>query len=240
MTRRWPLLLGVFVLLGFALVAAAMSSVRIGTTASLRMSGGGSSDTSDDRPGVEVPNAPGGAPPEKRHVVGLDPWLVNLVVAFCVTVVVVVVLVVLWFVLRDTLRVRKAAVPVLADDRPAPDPERVRAAVDAGLEELDEGDADPRRAIIACWVRLERVAAMAGTPRQPSDTATDLVLRLLDGHRVSAPVLGALAGLYREARYATHPVDERMRADARSALHRLRAELTASAGLATNAGARAR
>src|SRR4051794_13079515 len=30
------------------------------------------------------------------------------------------------------------------------------AAVDAGLAELSDSDGDPRRAVIACWVRLER------------------------------------------------------------------------------------
>ena len=40
----------------------------------------------------------------------------------------------------------------------------VVAAVDAGLLDLDDADPDPRRAVIACWVRLEQAAAAAGTP----------------------------------------------------------------------------
>ena len=51
----------------------------------------------------------------------------------------------------------------------------VVAALDAGLVELDDADADPRRAVIACWVRLEQAAAAAGTPRAAGDTSTDLV-----------------------------------------------------------------
>jgi hypothetical protein len=42
---------------------------------------------------------------------------------------------------------------------------------------------------------------------------------------VDAPILAALLEVYREARYATHTVDDRMRAQARSALQRLRADL---------------
>ena len=38
-------------------------------------------------------------------------------------------------------------------------------------------------------------------------------------------MLAALADVYREARYATHAVDDRMRAQARAALQQLRAEL---------------
>jgi Domain of unknown function (DUF4129) len=103
---------------------------------------------------------------------------------------------------------------------------RVRAAIDQGLSELDEADADPRRAVIACWVRLERAAAGAGVPREPGDTSTDLVSRVLAGHAVSAEVLASFAELYREARFATtHGVDPSTRDRARSALRQLRAEL---------------
>ena len=80
--------------------------------------------------------------------------------------------------------------------------------------------------MIACWVRLEQAAAAAGTPRQPGDTPTELVTRLLAGHDVSAAVLYALAEVYRLARYATHTVDATMRDQARAALHQLRAELS--------------
>jgi hypothetical protein len=99
------------------------------------------------------------------------------------------------------------------------------AAVDEAVAR-SEDDPDPRRAVIACWVRLAEAAAAAGIPRHESDTATDLVVRLLRGHRVSEPVLAAFAEAYWLARYATHAVDERMRAQARSALQRLRAELS--------------
>jgi hypothetical protein len=57
--------------------------------------------------------------------------------------------------------------------------EELVAALDAGLEELSDTDRDPRRAVIACWVRLEQAAAAAGTPRHPGDSPTDLVGRLL-------------------------------------------------------------
>ncbi|BCJ58533.1 DUF4129 domain-containing protein [Micromonospora endophytica] len=109
----------------------------------------------------------------------------------------------------------------------------VVAAVDAGLTELDDRSTDPRTAVIACWVRLEEAAGAAGVPRLTGDTPTDLVTRLLRGDEsagvpaiVSADVLGEFAHVYREARYATRPVDERTRDQARAALRRLRGELT--------------
>ena len=107
--------------------------------------------------------------------------------------------------------------------------EEVVAALDAGLVDLSDSDADPRKAVIACWVRLEQAAAAAGVERRPGDTPTELVTRLLGADRpVSADVLAAFAEVYREARYATHTVDERMRTQARSALQRLRTELTST------------
>lgn len=99
------------------------------------------------------------------------------------------------------------------------------AALDAGLEELSDDDQDPRRAVIACWLRLEEAATAAGVPTYHADTAGDLVVRLLRAHQVSEPVLAVLADVYRRARYATHEVDEQMRTQARSALRRLRDEL---------------
>lgn len=105
--------------------------------------------------------------------------------------------------------------------------EELVAALDAGLEELSDTDRDPRRAVIACWVRLEQAAAAAGTPRHPGDSPTDLVGRLLNEQQVDARVLAALLEVYRQARYATHTVDNQMRQQARSALERLRADLGA-------------
>ncbi|MDM4722519.1 DUF4129 domain-containing protein [Micromonospora sp. WMMA1363] len=110
--------------------------------------------------------------------------------------------------------------------------QEVVAALDAGLVDLDDADTDPRTAVIACWVRLEEAAAGAGVPRLAGDTPTDLVTRLLRGDPAadvpaiaSADVLAEFAHVFREARYATRPVDEHTRDQARAALRRLRGEL---------------
>ncbi len=112
----------------------------------------------------------------------------------------------------------------------APLPEEVRRlmwrAVDHGLHALAETDTDARRAVIACWTRLESAAAEAGTRRGPGDTSTDLVLRLLSDHEVSADVLAGFAEIYREARFATHMVDAAVRQQALAALGQLRDELS--------------
>ena len=84
----------------------------------------------------------------------------------------------------------------------------------------------PRRAVIACWLRLEHAAAGSGTPRLAADTTADLVARLLAVHKVGEPALGRLAGAYRQARYAPHEVDESLRDTARRALAEVDAELS--------------
>ncbi|MEU6073148.1 DUF4129 domain-containing protein [Micromonospora sp. NPDC047074] len=139
-----------------------------------------------------------------------------------------------WTLVRGAIRRTSRALPAQRARRTAEGTAReVAAALDAGLEELDDQSTDPRTAVIACWVRLEEAAAGAGVPRLAGDTPTDLVTRLLRGDPsagvpaiVSADVLAEFANVYREARYATRPVDERTRDQARAALRRLRGELT--------------
>ncbi|NYH45015.1 hypothetical protein HNR22_004742 [Micromonospora jinlongensis] len=140
-----------------------------------------------------------------------------------------------WILIRGALRRTTRTLPTQRARRSAEGTAReVVAALDAGLVELDDRDTDPRVAVIACWVRLEEAAAAAGVPRLAGDTPTDLVSRLLRGDPeagvpaiVSTDVLNEFAHVYREARYATRPVDERTRDQARAALRRLRGELTA-------------
>lgn len=119
-------------------------------------------------------------------------------------------------------------------DQPAGQPggvlaQEVRDAVRAGLADIDAGG-DARRAVIACWLRLERVAAQAGTARLAADTPTDLVTRLLAGHRVNQLALDRLAGAYRRARYAPAEVDDDLLVTAQRALREIDAQLTRSAG----------
>jgi hypothetical protein len=106
--------------------------------------------------------------------------------------------------------------------------EAVLAAVDEGIAELAREDGDARAAVIACWVRLEEVAALAGSERGTGDTSSELVSRLLSDHQVSSSVLMSLADLYRTARYSAQDIEASMRDQARTALGRLRDELSYS------------
>ncbi|MDG4821012.1 DUF4129 domain-containing protein [Asanoa sp. WMMD1127] len=225
--RWWPLAL-VVGLLGLAALAAGHSSLQIGqveASTETQQAPGGQEDFS-------TPIAPT-FPPTPEEVAAAEPnelpgWLAPAAAVLCAAVVLAVIVVVVWILVRDGLRrLRRRPVKYHEDQLPAaPNADQVVAAVDAGLTDLSDTDGDPRRAVIACWLRLEQAAAAAGTPRQVGDSPTDLVARLLHAHQISADVLAALADVYREARYATHAVDDRMRTQARSALQRIRTELT--------------
>ncbi|MEV6637597.1 DUF4129 domain-containing protein [Actinoplanes sp. NPDC051470] len=169
------------------------------------------------------PSAGGGTPPPSDS--GLPAWLTTAALVVLGVAALVLIGLVVWAILRDQARRRgRRARP----ERERTDPntaEDLVAALDAGIEELSDTDRDPRRAVIACWVRLEQAAASAGTPRHAGDSPTDLVGRLLREQQVDAGVLAALLEVYRQARYATHTVDNQMRSQARSALERLRADL---------------
>jgi hypothetical protein len=185
-----------------------------------------------DTPPTWDPHLPTQAPsltgPEalaQQQVIEASPAFLRAVQLICLTLVVAVVVVLVVFLVRGTVRrVRLDADPLVR--RPQQDShEEVMAALEQGLAELDEGD--PRQAVIACWVRLERAAEDAGVERKPGDTPTDLVLRLLGGRSVNSSVLNEFATVYREARYSPHPVDTASRDQARAALRLLRDELGA-------------
>jgi hypothetical protein len=223
--RLWPPL-AVAALLAAAALAAALSSPgisRIPLPAERETPGAGSGSPSapSASAGAAAPHIP---PPYDLNIPG---WFSTGLAVLCGAAVVAVAGVLLWYVVRDTIQVRGRRISVEpgTPQPPAAHQEKVVAAVDAGLAELADTDADPRRAVIACWVRLERAAADAGTPRGRGDTPADLVHRLLAAHAVTRPVLDRFAAVYREARYATHVIDERMRETAVTSLRQLRDEL---------------
>jgi hypothetical protein len=225
---RWIPVATVVVLLGAGMLAAASSQISFGHRGPLIAPSLGR----DDRPtGVpeSLPPAPSTAVEDKPWT--LPAWLGTVVAAICASAAVALLLMLLWLALRDRLAER-TRVPEVADPEEVRRQarERVRAAVDEGLSDLDVDDGDPRRAVIACWARLEAAAAAAGTPREPGDTSTELVHRLLTEHAVSAPVLDGFAAVYREARFAAHAVDPAMRDQARAALRQIRDELVAGVG----------
>ncbi|MBU2668813.1 DUF4129 domain-containing protein [Actinoplanes bogorensis] len=219
--RRWWPLAAVLVLLFGTALAATRSEPRL-------------EQIVRDEPTTQAPllptvrpsNQPSAAPPEAAQ--GLPDWINKAALVVLIVIGAVIVGLLIYSLIRDRRR-RSGKNKRRRPNRKEPPrtAEELIDALDAGLEELSDTDRDPRRAVIACWVRLEQAAAAAGTLRHPGDSPTDLVGRLLREQQVDAQVLAALLDVYRQARYATHTVDDQMRRQARSALERLRADLGA-------------
>lgn len=127
------------------------------------------------------------------------------------------------------------AIRVIRQRRRAAPPESAREAPDRALltdrraarqaRMLREGS--PREAIIATWLDLERLVATAGVPRRPSETSSELVVRVLDDREVPAAALTDLAALFREARFSTHELTEALRERAAGDLDAVHAALGA-------------
>ncbi|MFF5230161.1 DUF4129 domain-containing protein [Dactylosporangium sp. NPDC000521] len=228
--NRWLPVLAVVAVLGIAAVAASTSSPEISKVPLPEL--GGTPPAASPTPEVMASGRPLTSAAPQDAPFTLPDWVTYTAGTLCLLVVVVLVGWLAWSLLRNAGPKRKARLFV-EPKQPTPMTDggaEVIAAVDAGIVELSDTDTDPRRAVIACWVRLERAAAAAGTPREIGDSPTDLVTRLLAGHQVSRPTLEGLALVYREARYATRPVDERSRQGAIEALRQLRTELALQGG----------
>ena len=223
--RRWWPLIGVAALLAAAGIAASTAGLGL---SNIDLAG---SNEGRGAPGTREPPPPTRDPgPSQATGLEVPQWVLWAFLALAVVALAVMIVFFLRKLSGSGSRFRRRRLPRRDKVPPKNIAAEVVAAVEAGLLQLDESDIDPRRAVIACWVRLERAAAAAGTPRQVGDTSTDLVMRLLGTHSLSEHVLTAFADLYRQARYAAkHDVDVTMRDQARSALTRLRGELTAAA-----------
>jgi hypothetical protein len=233
--RRFGPLLAVVALLLGAAVAATLATPQV-HRAPLNINGPAITLPPPDRTAGAPTAPPQDDPTLREHTSSALPiWLTMAAQLLCLLVVGAGLGFLVWYLTTHLGRRHTDRADEPEESVAAPAREQVLAAVDAGLVELADDDADPRRAVIACWVRLEQAAAAAGTPREPGDTPAELVTRLLEAHRVSSGVLYALAEVYRIARYATHVVDAGMRDQARGALGQLRAELSMTPAVPTPA-----
>jgi hypothetical protein len=105
-----------------------------------------------------------------------------------------------------------------------PDAEPLVAALAAGAQVLHE-DPDPRTAIIGCYAAMERSLADAGSPPRMADTPTEVLSRATASGLVRSAPASTLTGLFRQARYSSHPMTEAGRTAAIDALAQVRADL---------------
>jgi Domain of unknown function (DUF4129) len=157
-------------------------------------------------------------------------WLGNVIAtALLLAVCVLLFLVLRWGWLH---RWRAPERPQEADFDVLPDrlAQAMRDDADAQVLAVDHGT--PRNAIVACWLRLQEVAAEAGLPPRTAETSTEFVVRALHTLDLDPRAIGSLAALYREARFSEHELGEDARDDARSALEQLRDDLRSRGAVA--------
>jgi Domain of unknown function (DUF4129) len=99
----------------------------------------------------------------------------------------------------------------------------LRRDVATQLAAVDGGS--PRNGIVACWLRLQEIVTAAGHPPHRAETSAEFVVRTLRALDLDPRAVGALAALYREARFSEHEVGEDARTAARSALQELHEDL---------------
>jgi len=104
-------------------------------------------------------------------------------------------------------------------------------AVARALVEVSE-QPDAREAVVRAWLLLGEAAAVAGTPRRPSESAREYARRLGDKHRLPSDSVERLAALYREARFSDHEMLPEQRAVAHRELLALQTALADSVDLA--------
>jgi Domain of unknown function (DUF4129) len=98
----------------------------------------------------------------------------------------------------------------------------------AGSAALSAGG-EPRAAIIACYAAMERGFAAAGSAPAVADTPAEVLARATLAGLVRPAPAETLTGLFRRARYSTHPMTSTDSLLAADALTQMRSDLSESA-----------
>jgi hypothetical protein len=101
------------------------------------------------------------------------------------------------------------------------------AAVEAAIGALDTSS-DPRSAVIAAYVAMEQTLGAHGVVRSRTEAPREYLQRVLVTTAETEREARTLTGLFEEARFSSHPIPERRRELALSALSALRARLGAA------------
>jgi Domain of unknown function (DUF4129) len=103
-------------------------------------------------------------------------------------------------------------------------PRELAQVLDHTIDQLED-EADPRRAVIAAWIRMERGMAAVGLPRRAAEAPFEYVARVLQRAGVDAEPVRRLADLFEQAKFSRHAIDEAMRRSAVEALTTIREQL---------------
>lgn len=98
--------------------------------------------------------------------------------------------------------------------------------LDETLDDL-RNEADPRRAVIAAYARMERILAVHGLPRRPSEAPLEYMARVLTELHVTEPAVSRLTNLFERAKFSQHEIGPEMKEEAIEALVSLREDIRA-------------
>jgi hypothetical protein len=129
----------------------------------------------------------------------------------------------LWSALGDRL------VPEGPDSDSAMPAVPLVTAVEESLDDL-RAEGDPRRAIVRCYARFERVAAASGLERRPWLTPTEFMREVLARLSLPRAAVPTLTGLFELARFSHHPLGPSERDRAVDALREIRRATAPSEG----------
>ena len=101
-------------------------------------------------------------------------------------------------------------------------------------ETLDDlrAEADPRRAVIAAYARMEHALAAYGLPRSAAEAPDEYLQRVFSDLTVSRRATSRLTALFAWAKFSSHDVAPEMKQEAIEALEAVRADLRAAEILA--------
>jgi hypothetical protein len=130
------------------------------------------------------------------------------------------------------LLIAGAAVLYFARHRASREPtadkqQTVVAAIDESIDDLLR-EPDVRRAIIACYARMERALDVAGSPRRPAEAPFEYLVRVLERITDNAAAARTLTDLFERAKFSVEAMGEAEKDNAIMALQALRREVTTS------------
>jgi hypothetical protein len=103
--------------------------------------------------------------------------------------------------------------------------EALAAILDDTLDDL-RAEADPRKAVIAAYSRMERSLASFGLPRRPFEAPVEYLGRVLEELDSGGPPARKLTRLFERAKFSEHRIDVGMKEEAIDAVSALRDSLT--------------
>jgi hypothetical protein len=108
----------------------------------------------------------------------------------------------------------------------AKEEDAVLRALDESLDDL-RSERDVRRAIIACYARMERALSRSGAARMVQEAPFEYLTRILGRVASAGPAVRALTELFERAKFSIEPMGPQEKEQAIAALEKLRTEVYA-------------